>query len=511
MKINKGELDPTLVGKIERLDSVVDGFVDEDKSGFLSYNGKDFVVRRVNDSSFRRMFSESDVRRMEDSLYNESGLIRNSFRSNFNTSNQASAAFRSQVVRPKEETMYVSDSQIVLSRHVGDSLVFVNSKGILVKIDIKTGKTVGAADVKKELTSNFAVTSKAAFDFLAMEPYGEGVLLSTSGNGVLYYDFSSKKLEVKFSENGVTMIRNLGKGTVMCAADRIDNNVMFFSFETGMKLESSNALKRGTFQNPAISDVYKDHLFIVGRPYAANTTLGLLHHWERDKAGISMENSDLSLHQGRDYLNHSVKHLLVTDDSVYVSGLTGHGKLFVWQYDIKRLSEPFKEIRIEGLSFEAVDFLDFSDQFIVVGSGKNLYFLGADSSIERNLLLSERIQEIFFSGDDELVQVSGSKILKVRIPKYTESREISLEVYRSESHCNNIDLLIKGCSGKEKFSIFNPDTLEQISPSYIANYQDKTIAKISGSGAKAIALKMSVEPGTRIEGVAVNPDRLFLK
>jgi hypothetical protein len=511
MKISKGELDPALVGKIERLDSVVDGFVEEDRSGFISYNGKQFLVRRVNDSSFRKMFSESEVRRIEDSLYNESGLIKTSFRTNFNTSNQASQAFRSQIVKPAEELVYSSDSQIVLSRHVGDNLLFVNSKGILVKIEIATGKTVGAADVKKELTSNFAVTARAAFDFLAMEPYGDGVLLSTAGNGVLYYDFASKKLEVKFAENGVSMIRNLGKGTIMCAADRIDNNVMFFSFETGMKLESSNALKRGTFQNPVISDVYNEHLFVVGRPYAANTTLGLLHHWERDKAGISMENADLSLYQGKDYLNHSVKQLLVTDDSVYVSGVNSQGKLFVWQYDLKRLSEPFKEIKIDSLSFDGIDFLDFSDQFIVVGSGRNLYFLGADSSVEKNLVLSEPIQELFFSKEDELIQVSGRKIVRVKLPKYNDSREISLEIYRSESACNNIDVLVKGCNGKEKFSFVNPDTLEQIAPSYIANYQDKTMAKISGSQAKAVALKISVEPGTRIDGVAVNPDRLFLK
>ncbi len=511
MKIGKSDLDQSLVQKIERLDGVVDGSAAEGKAGFLSYNGEKFVSRSVNDSALRRVFSESELASIESHLYDEGDLVKNSFRSGFNTSNQSLLPFRSLLVKPSEEVLFKSDSPIVLSSHNKTHIIFVNKKGVMVKLDIATGQTVGAVDIIKELRSNFAVQHESAFDFMAMEMFGEGVLVSTASNGVLFYDFNKKKLEVKFAENGVTMIRNLGNGVVMCAADRVDGNVMFFSFETGMKTDSSNALKRGTFQNPILSDFYNDHLFVVGRPYASNTSLGTLHYWRRDKAGISFKNEDRLVFRGLDYVNHSAKHVLLTEDNVYLSGIRDDGTIFVWQYDLKDISSPFREISLAKFPLRRIDFIDLSDEFIVVGEGRSLYFLKADGSVEKNLLLSKEIGSLFFTGQDNLVHVSGNEISRISIPKYNDSSDVTLQVYSSETPCNNIDLLIKGTTGEEKFAFFDTETLSQIAPFYLASFGGRTMVKISGSQSKSISMKISVKPGSQVEGVAVRADRLFLK
>jgi hypothetical protein len=512
MKIGKSELDQTLVQKIERLDGVVGNFSEDDRGGFLSYNGSDFVVRKVADTSLRRVFSESEVAAMEASIYEESGIIKNSFRGGFNRSNQASRSFRTLEVSPKEDVIFKSDSRIVLSKHSGKSLFFVNSRGILVKLDVESGKTVAAADVSTELRSKLAVQSKGEFEFLAMEVYGEsGVLLSTRSNGVLFYDLEARKIEVKFPENGVTMIRNLGGGLIMCAADRVDNNVMFFSFETGMKTESSNALRKGVFQNPVLSDSYNDHLFVVGRPYAANTTRGILHYWRKDAAKIAFNNADSEVFQGLDYLDHSVRNVLLTEDSLYLSGINSKGALFIWQYDVKRLSEPFKEIPLTRLKLGRLDFIDFNEEHIVAAEGDRVYFIGSDSTVHKNLKLTSKTDLMFFSGKDELIQVSGDKIVRIKVPEYKESREVTLSIYESDAACNNIDIIVKGCRGTEKFAFFNTETLDGIAPYYIASYRDKTIVKLYGATAKSISMKIAVESGTEIEGVAVKADRLFLK
>lgn len=511
MKIGKGDLDQSLVQKIDRLDGVVESFAKDGRPGFLSFDGEGFVARSVNESALRRVFSESELASIESHLYDEGGLVRNSFRSDFNKSNAASSAFRSLLVKPKEETVFKSDSPIVLSRHSKSHIVFVNRRGIMVRLDISSGETVGAVDLKKELSSNFAVQQESAFDFMAMEIYGDGVLVSTASNGVLYYDFSSRKLEVKFAENGVTMIRNLGNGVVLCTADRVEGNVMFFSFETGMKTESSNALRKGTFQNPILSDFYNDHLFVVGRPYASNTSLGTLHYWRRDKAGVSFNNEDRLVFRGVDYVNHSAKHILLTEDNVYLSGLRADGTIFVWQYDLKDISSPFREISLARFPLKRIDFIDLSDEFIVVGEGRSLYFLRADGSVEKNLLLSREIGELFFTGQDTLVHVSGSEISKVIVPKYSDSSEVTLEIYSSESACNNIDVVVKGTTGEEKFAFFDTDTLSQIAPFYMASSGGRTMVKISGSQSKSISMKISAKPGSQVEGVAVRADRLFLK
>jgi hypothetical protein len=511
MKIGKGDLDQSLVQKIERLDGVVEAFSTEGRPGFLSYNGEGFVARSVNESALRRVFSESELASIESHLYDEGSLVRNSFRSNFNKSNQAAMPFRSLLVRPSEETLFKSDSPIVLSSHNKTHIVFVNKKGIMVKLSLSSGETVGAVDIIKDLRSNFAVQHESAFDFMAIELYGDGVLLSTASNGVLYYDFSSKKLEVKFAENGVTIIRNLGNGVVMCAADRIDANVMFFSFETGMKTESSNALKRGSFQNPVLSDFYNDHLFVVGRPYASNTSIGTLHYWRRDKGGISFKNEDRLVFRGLDYVNHSAKHILLTEDNVYLSGLRGDGTIFVWQYDLKDISSPFREISLAKFPLKRIDFIDFSDEFIVAGEGKSLYFLRADGSVEKNLLLSREIGNLFFTGEDSLVHVSGNEISRIKLPKYSDSGDITLDLYSSETPCNNIDVIVKGTTGDEKFAFFDTETLSQIAPFYLASFGGRTMVKISGSQSKSISMKISVKPGSQVEGVAVRADRLFLK
>jgi hypothetical protein len=511
MKINKNDIDPALVEKITKLDKVVENFTEDDKSGFLAYNGTDFHIKRVNEALFKKILNESDLRRFSDSIYNESGLIKNSFRTNFNSDNRVSKNFKTQVVSPLEETLYISKGEIVFSTKYSNFIYFLNETGILTKFDLLIKQSVGAVNIITELKTRFAVSNIYPFDFLAIEAMEDSVLISTAYNGVLLYDFTKKELEVKFPENQVTLIKTLDNGTILLGIDKVDSNIAFYNFESGMKIESSNALKKKMFQAPHLVDYHNDNLFVVGRPYGVNTTKNLLHYWKKDIAKFNFNNLDGILFPGLDYLNYSLSHAFLTDDHLYISGLRDNKNLFIWQYDLRSLSKEFKEFSFNRFSFNRLDFIELNEEFFMAGDGNKLYFLNAKGEVERNLELSGKIKNIYVKNQYEFYLISGEKLIEVKVPEYKETPEIVLDVFSSENPCNNIDIYVKGSSGKEKFVFIDKDTLTQIAPYYIGVYEKNTIIKLLGSTAKNITMKMTTSSETEIEGIVVNADRVFLK
>jgi hypothetical protein len=511
VKISKNELDQELNNKIDRLDGVISNFTNDDKAGFLAYNGEKFFIKRMNDVSLRSIFKDSDIQKYRDSLYEEKGSIKNSFRSNFNMENASIRAFKTQLISPKEEVFYTSQSRIVLSKRNGNILLFLTEKGLLIKFDLVKKETIGGVDLVSELKKNFAIQSISAYDFLALEFYKDDALISTTSNGVLFFNFAKGSLEVKLSENGVVLIRDLGNGTILCGIDRVDANVAFFNFESGMKVESSNILKRKLFQLPILVDSYKSHLFLVGRPYGANTTQNVVHYWKKDLAGHSFNNADGEIFPGFDYHNHTIKLLSLTEEYMYVSGLKENGALFIWQYDLRDLQKPFREFVFDKFKFKKLDFVDFTEDYFITGDGNFIYFLDARGNIEKNIKLSKEVKDVFIMDANNLIVMTDKELISVSLPDYISEKNVMLNIYSSEVACNNIDIFIKSNDANEKFAFIDLETSTEIAPYFLATHKNETIVKILGSTAKKIGMKILIPEGTEIEGIVVNPDRLFLK
>jgi hypothetical protein len=509
MKINKNDIDSSIIEKVNQFDKIVDNFTEEDKSGFLAYNGENFYIRRTSDVSLRRVSSEEELEKLKAHLYEEGGLLKNSFRTDMNLSSQSSERFKPLISKGIEETLFKFTSRVVLNKKHKDSIYVLTEKGFLLSYNTNDKTSDFRVDVITEIKSNFAIKDVSIYDFLAIEVVEEGVFLSTRLDGVFFYNIAEKKMELKFPESDVVLINYLGNNMFVLGMDRIDNNIAFYNI-SGMRVEVSNNLKRKSFQMPYLADSRNGDLFIVGRPYSLDTTRDILHYWSKDLAEISYNGKDGKVFPGFDNKTYKPLYINLTDKYLYISGLKQNKDLFVWQYDLKELQKPYKEFLFNRFSFEDLSFVEMNDEYFVASENNKIYFMDANVSIKKNILLNEKVVGVFNINKDNFIYLSDDKIILVTIPEYSGD-EIKLSIYDQENHCNNIDIYVKSKTGKEKISFFDGETLEQIAPYYFAIYKTDIIIKILGSLSKKIIMKMIIPNESEVEGIVVSPNRLFMK
>jgi hypothetical protein len=327
MKLSRNDFDPNLIEKIERLDKVVNSFTDEDRSGFLAYNGQDFFIRHTSDVYLRKIITESELKKYEKSLLKDE--FKNSFSGNMNLHNVSISNFETLSVSIYEQNLYETKSKIVLFKKENNYLYFFTSDGILIKYDIENKIKVDVANIIGYMKENFTVSSISGFDFLAIEVHEEKVLLSTRYNGVLLYDFQQKELEVRFPDNDVVIIKYLGDNKILLGLERTESNILFYNFETGMKTETYNNLKKKNLQIPHLVEKTEDKLFVLGSPYALNTTKHLLHYWKKDLAGVDYNLADGEVYSGKDLMNHSIRDMIINGNRLFLTGLKSSGDLFI--------------------------------------------------------------------------------------------------------------------------------------------------------------------------------------
>jgi hypothetical protein len=510
MKINKKDLEPSIVEKVEQFDKLRQQFTSEDKSGFVAFNGEEFYVKRINDLLIKGIFTEKDIEFYENHLYSEGANEKNSFNSYINSNNIASSSFKALAVKPVEEILYKFTSDIVLIAKSLSVVYVLTEKGALVRYNLAEKKHEQSFDVLSYIRSNFAVVDISIHDFLSIEIIPGGLLLSTKNNGVFFYDSEKKTLEIRFVESGVVSMKYLSNEVILLGIDRVENNLIFFNIN-GEKIETSSILKRKLYQMPYLLESFEDNLLVVGRPYGINTTKDIVHYWKKDKANISFNNHDGRIFPGLDKKNYLVKHLSVTKTNAYLSGLKDDGKLFVWQYDFDELEKPFKEIIFDRLSLTDLSFVDMTESYFIAGVDNNLYFLNANGNVEKNLKLSEPIKTVsLIEFKDEFFYISKDKIILVKIPEYSD-KEVLLDIYSSELSCNNIDVYVKSSTGKEKIAFFDTDTLTEIVPFYYVSYRGNIIIKLLESTAKKISMKIGIPKDSGVEGVVISANRLFMK
>jgi hypothetical protein len=510
MKINKNDIESSIIEKINQFDSIIDNFSDEDRSGFLAFNGNKFYIKRTSDVFLKKILSEEDLNNYKSHLYLESGLLKNSFRTNINTNNQSSNRFKSLIVKPVEDVLFKFTSDIVLHKEYLGSVYVFTEKGFLIQYSLKDKKSETAYDLLGTIKKEFSIQNISVYDFISIEAFEGGVLLGTRNDGVFFYDPKSKKLEVKFAEQDVVLIKYLGNDLFVLGMDKIDANIAFYNI-SGMRIEVANSLKKKLFQMPHLIDSYNGNLFVVGRPYSLDTTKDIVHYWKKDLAGLSYNNLDGKLFPGYDNKNYKPKYITVTESHLYISGLKDNKVLFIWQYDINDLQKPFIEFSFDKFSFEKLSYVDMNEKHFVAAETNNVYFMDIDGKVERNISLNEEIKSIFLTDiDDEFIYITNDKIISVKLPKHTDG-DISLNVYSGETNCNNIDIYIKSSTGKEKIVFLDADTLMQIAPFYYGVYNNDIIIKLLGSTSLNILMKIGIPEDSEIEGIVINPNRLFMK
>lgn len=509
MKINKNDIDSAIIEKVNQFDELIENFSDEDRSGFLAYNGEKFYIRRTSDVFLRKISSEEELERLKAHLYSEEGLLKNSFSTKMSVSDLASPRFKQLAINAVEEELFKFTSRVILHKEHKGSIYAFTEKGFLIQFDTNEKKSDVRVDIIGGIRSNFAIRELSAYDFLAIEIFDGGAMLSTRNDGVFMYDFEKKTIELKFPESDVVLIKDLGDGTFVLGMDRIDNNIAFYNI-SGMRIEISNNLRKRSFQMPHLAVSRGDSMFILGRPYSLRTTKDTLHHWRKDLAGISYNGNDGSVFPGYDHKNYNQQYLDITDTHLYISGLKDDGKLFVWQYDLNELQKPFREFSFDKFSFDRLSFVEMNEEHFVAAESKKVYFIDSEGNVTSNLILNDEIRGVFNLSDKGFVYLSDDKIVSVTVPSKVDG-DITLRIYEGENACNNIDIFVSSSTGKERIAFFDEETLEQLAPFYFGVYKTDIIIKILGSTAKKISMRISIPSDSSVEGVVVSPNRLFMK
>jgi hypothetical protein len=514
MKITDKELEQSLVEKISRFDKLTASFSDDDKSGFVAYDGDNFYIKRANELLLKKVFSGSDLDHYYSHLYKESSYIKNSFNTNMNYKNIASKNAGSQGVYLDGFSLYKVANSIKKVKKYAESVLMLDSKGVFYRFNLKDRKEEFAFDFIRKARTDFAIETINPFDILDFEVYGEGFLISTSINGVFYADLKANTIEVKFLQDEVKSIKDIANGNVLLTSESGEINV--FNFKTGSRVETYNTLVKSNQDQRAIES-NGDYVFLLGKSKTSEeNSENLLHVWRRDLAGISYDSIDRALYPGYDSRKHHVMFLAIDKDSAYLSGVKDGKHLFVWKYNLKDLAAEFQETVFTGIEIDKLNFVKVENGLITFANNSQIITIDQSGSVIKNFYLkglkSNDIRNVMFRDElKDMVIINGNEILLYRFPEHRYEKEIVYKIYEGTDACNNIDVYVSTNPIKEKIVFTDGTTGAQIQPYYAINDQFGYAFKLLGVASKSVHMKIIPDDNTLIKGVVVNADKIYLK
>ena len=511
MKITQKELDQAVNDKLDRLDSLSAKFTQADRDAFLTFDGKGFGFRRVNEFLLSRVASQSDIESLSSHSFSETKTVRSGFVSNFNVNNRANKNAPSQVVTLEGFPLFEAKNDIRFTRQNGEEVLALDVLGMFYKYDLRERKLKYSLNLVDRVKSIFAITELLPNDITDVDMYADGFVFSVGTYGVFYADEKAGTLEVKFTEKNVKYVRSIGSGRFLLFT--ADGNVVIYSFETGLKVESFLTLKK-------LGQTPKDVVFSGGRVFLLANSGGnlssenVLHLWEMDAAGVSLQNSDKKLFPGFDSRRYLPKFIQVDGTHLYVTGTKDDTKLFAWIFDTRSLESEPREVVFSALDIGRLNFTSVSDGQIVFSDSNNkLVFIDWDGSVRKNISIksASEIHSIIPSSDRNFISSTKREVRVFKVPEYRFENEINLKVYSSDKPCNNIEVLVATTDGKERVMFVDEDSATPIEPFFHVSTSEGTFAKILGSTARNIVMKVSVAESTVVKDVIVRADRLYLK
>lgn len=512
MKLTEKDLDPSIVKKLNELDVVKENFTDADRSGFLSYDGEKFHMKRVNEVSFKKVTDQRELNTFKQHLYVEDETMKNSFISNFNLNNKAHPNLRGQVLNLEGIVIFSTQSNATIRKVKREKnyILVLDTNGIFYKFNRETQLIEFTLNIAEKVKALFAIQKFLPYDILDFEIFRGGFLFSTTNNGVFFADVSNNNLEVVFPENDIMFIRDVGNENILLISGSGISTI--YNFERQIKVEGLSHLKKA--EQVAKSVVVQDgDVFILGKHRYNTSTQGLLHIMKRDRAGISFENVTNSVYPGYDSHRHQVMFVTKDENFVYLAGIKDSKHIFLWAYDLENLHEEFDEFVFDKFEVDKLDYLKVVDRKIFFNANNRLIVIDFDKNVRGNLQLqnTKPVTDILFENDyKDIIVVSGDNLTTYSFPEYNYEETFTAQIVDGES-CNNIEIFIKSNTGKESIMILSGEELSQISPTNYIVTESNSYIRLLGNNSKSIVLKLTVPQDTIIEGIVVSLNRIFLK
>lgn len=503
MKITRKELDPSILTKLDQLDNVKVTFDNNNGDGFVSYGPAGFFFKKTNDTFLKRVYTEDEFVDLEESLRKNRRNVRSSLLEDMRADNKFNNAAKKFLYKIPFSFRKDFSGKILIKEKVSSGVLFLLSDGNLVKYDGDRVESLNIVSLISEafnLSSQFSVYSFVDIAEIDINTF----LVATTNFGIYKVSFTEKSAELICILNLVRDIEYTHTGNLFVATDEFCAQ---YELKSGKRIEKyANLLNQRHLPKKIIKT--EDGLFVLAIPAGIQNNNNLLHYWKLDKARLGYNCCDDMVSRHSFDNAYQVLEDWVDSKYLYLSGKLGNHKLFVWKYDLATMD--MEEIIIDCLDITTYDgFLCISDNYVFLT--KNMLYIVRDNEVIGNFVLGENCQGLYtFKG--EFYTTFRNNFGKFLVPSFeTKSDKLSYVIFDGSEDCNNIDIFVGGATKAERLTLYDMDTNREILVSYHIVYKNNSIIKLMNCTSKRIKLVIDVSDKSKLEGIVVKSNKMFLR
>ena len=502
MKVLRRDLDQEILQKIDQLDNVLKTFDEAHPDGFVSYGKDGFFFKKTNDTFLKRVYDENEIASLENSIDSKDFNVKSSKFIDMRADKKMNAATSSFIYKTEFTSSQQFDGKILLYKSLDNIIFLLTDDGKLHKLD----KNTISVDILKILEDTFNLTKKIFMsDIVDFEILDEDtVIVGTSHFGVYKVKISTKEIELLFLIDNLRKLKLTYTKTLFVISDDFCAQ---YDIATGNRIERyMNIHNRRQF--PLDADNIDGDIFVLAVPAGSYNLDNILHLWKLDDGKVSYNNMDSRIEKVN--LDNRYQTMFVAHDSkyIYLSGLYNSNP-FIVTLDRSTLRVVNKHIYKELLLDDYTDLRAVDGAFMIL-SGDMLYVLDSESITERFKLPSPCQRIKIFNG--EVVATAGNKLVKFQMTNFERKADVLLyNIFSEEEACNNIDIFVKGATRTERIVLVDTETGREIIPSYYMVFRGSSVIKLMNCKSKKIMLKLTVTPTSKIDGLVVRKNKMFLR
>lgn len=499
MKITRRDLDTEVLNKLDSLDKVKDTFDENNPDGFVSYNPKNgFYFKKTNDTFLKKVFVEDEIVALENALTSKDRNIRSTMYEDLRLDGKTNRAEQTFLIRTPGTVKKEVSGKILFTKSTDEGFIHYTDTGMVYFGTLEV-------DILSLIKSNFNLGSKiCAYDIADIVYFDGKFYVATENNGIYKYIINNQTLELMMSVENVCAIAITKTENLFIATENFCGQ---YDLESGKCIEKYSNIK-SCQQTPVSVISNKLGIFVMAAPIGIQTRKPLLHFWKLDSAGVGYNMADNMVERHSFDNAYQVMFAVSDSENIYFAGKLGNHKLFVWTYDMATLK--MTEEIIDVLDITTFDgFLVLNKKMLVLSQG-HLYAI-ENNEIVQHLLIPDVAKNLFIK-DGQLYTNGESRFLNIELGVFSAKEEnLQFKIYNGEEPCNNLDIFVKDASRRERITLINADTGAEITPSYYIVYNGNSIIKLMNCNAKNIKMMISVNESSKLGGIVVKYNRMFLR
>ena len=514
MKISMRDLDPEIIEKLNRLDSVVLNYGGANQDGFISYNNNGFYFKKTNDTFLRKIVSDNEIAELKNGLINPLNSMKSSYYDDFQLTGKNNSATKSLVHSLELYKLTEIETKPLIKKFIDNGYYMIydalNDQLSKVKLNERCSSEIKTTKVVKPITDNFNLATNLTgydiVDFIRWD--ANNYIIATSFYGIYKFVKNEDKFDVELVVNPETRVRKIEKTQNDKLFVAADDFCALYDIESGVSIEKFfNIIK----SNQIPLDVIKteNQIFVIGKSLGINNTDNLVHCFELDQAKISFNVVDNQIMPNPDSKAYEIRFIQASNDELKIIGFY-YDKIFSWSYDLKtfEITESF----ISGCNISDIRYIAFYDDLYYILLSDRVETNNGESLVNRYNLTQECKEIKVVSDKLYFISLNGN-VLFTSFPEYeNKEEEIEFSIYDEMNDCNNIDIFVDGVTKREKITFFDVDKNTQIFPSYYVILNgNSAFIKLTNPRALHIVMKVEISEDSNITGIVINKNKLYLR